>query len=306
MHQEAEIVTAPSPESPPSADATGSADPLEGAIPLDLEAATVAELNELLAADRITSVSLTRAYLRRIEALDVGAPALNSVRCLNPLALDEASAADLRRREGGPHGPLLGIPVLVKDNIDVAGLPNTAGSLALAHSVPVQDAPLVARLRAAGAVILGKANLTEFANYLTSGMPSGYSSLAGQVLNPYDASRTPSGSSAGSGVAAAMGFAAVTIGTETSGSILSPAVANSAVGIKPTVGLVSRTGVVPIASSQDTAGPMARSVADAAALLTALCGIDPKTRQRPLTRWQGTTSRLICLEPPCGARGSGW
>ncbi|MFF3254203.1 amidase family protein [Actinacidiphila glaucinigra] len=229
-----------------------------------------------MASGRITSVSLTRAYLRRIEDLDVGGPALNAVRCVNPAALEEAAAADARRAGGGPGGPLLGIPVLVKDNIDVLGMPTTACSVVLAGSYPAQDAPLVTRLRDAGAVILGKANLTEFANYLTVGMPSGYSSLAGQVLNPYDLSETPSGSSAGSGVAAAAGLAAVTLGTETDGSILSPASATSGVGVKPTLGLVSRTGIVPIASSQDTAGPMTRTVADAAALLTVVTGTDPE------------------------------
>jgi len=155
-------------------------------------------------------------------------------------------------------------------------MPTTAGSPALAEAYPRQDAPLVARLRAAGAVVLGKANLTEFANFLADDMPSGYSSLAGQVLNPYDSSQTPSGSSSGSGVAAAAGLAAVTVGTETSGSILSPAEANSVVGVKPTLGLISRTGIVPIAASQDTAGPMTRTVADTAALLTVLTGTDPE------------------------------
>jgi amidase len=175
--------------------------------------------------------------------------------------------------------------VLVKDNIDAVGMPTTAGSLALADSYPGQDAPLVALLREAGAVVLGKVNLTEFANYLTVGMPSGYSSLAGQVVNAYDSSQTPSGSSAGSGVAASVGLAAVTIGTETSGSILSPSAANSLVGVKPTVGLVSRTGIVPIAASQDTAGPMTRTVADAAVLLTVITGADAEdsaTADNPL------------------------
>lgn len=255
----------------PGAGGNTPADPAS----IDLETATVAEIHRLLDSGRTTSVALTRAYLRRIDEIDVHGPALNSVRCLNPAALDEAADAD-RRRAGGESGPMLGIPVLVKDNIDVVGMPTTAGSIALAGSRPTRDAPLVAGLRAAGAVVLGKLNLTEFANYLTTGMPSGYSSLAGQVLNPYDVSRTPSGSSAGSGVAAAVGLAAVTIGSETSGSILSPAAANSVVGLKPTVGLVSRTGIVPIAASQDTAGPMARTVADAAALLTVISGTDPR------------------------------
>ena len=245
------------------------------AFPADLETATLAQLGDLLAAGTVTSVSLTEAYLRRITELDVLGPALHAVRCLNPLAPAEATAADERWASGAPHGPLLGIPVLVKDNIDVAGMPTTAGSPALAGNRPERDAPMVARLREAGAVVLGKTNLTEFANYLTEGMPGGYSSLGGQVLNPYDASAGPSGSSSGSGVAVAVGLAAVAVGTETCGSILSPAERASVVGVKPTVGLISRTGVVPIAGSQDTAGPMARTVADAAALLTALAGPDP-------------------------------
>jgi amidase len=234
-------------------------------LPVDLETAAVAELTRLLDDGKITSVELTQAYLDRIAALNSRGPALNAVRALNPNALAEAEAADHRR-----DGSLRGIPVLIKDNIDVDGMPTTAGSVVLAHSYPAGDAALVANLRAAGAVILGKANLTEFANFLADGMPSGYSSLGGQVRNPYDAALTPSGSSAGSAVAAAAGLAALTVGTETNGSILSPAAANSIVGLKPTVGLVSGAGVVPIALSQDTAGPMTRTVADTAALLTVL------------------------------------
>jgi amidase len=170
---------------------------------------------------------------------------------------------------------LLGIPVLIKDNIDATPMPTTAGSVALHNSYPAVDAPLAAALRKAGAVIIAKGNLTEFANYLTNGMPAGYSSLGGQVINAYDVSQTPSGSSSGPGVSASVGFATLTIGTETSGSILSPSAANSDVGIKPTTGLVPRTGIVPIAASQDTAGPIVKSVADAAALLTVITGTDP-------------------------------
>jgi amidase len=242
---------------------------------LDLETATVAQLRKLLDSGRITSQQLTQAYLDRISALDAQPPALNAVRMINPQALAEARAADVKLRTRGAHGPLVGIPVLLKDNIDATGMPTTAGSAALTHSYPSVDAPLAAQLRRAGAVILGKANLTEFANYLTNGMPGGYSSLGGQVLNPYDASQTPSGSSAGPGAGAAAGLAPLTIGTETSGSILSPSSANSDVGIKPTVGLISRTGIVPIAASQDTAGPIVKTVADAAALLTVITGTDP-------------------------------
>ncbi len=244
------------------------------AVPLDLETATVAQLDALMDSGASTSVEITAGYLERISALSVGGPALNAVRVVNPDALAEAAAADARRA-AGESGPLLGVPVLLKDNIDVKGLPNTAGSLALAGNVVPADAPLVTSLRAAGAVVLGKTNLTEFANFLTTGMPAGYSSLGGQVLNAYDASQTPSGSSAGSGVAASVGLAPLTIGTETSGSILSPAAANSLVGVKPTVGLVPRTGIIPIAASQDTAGPMVTTVADAAALLSAISSVDP-------------------------------
>lgn len=254
-------------------------------MPIDLETATVAQLNGLLDSGKASSTRLTEAYLERIQALNSHGPSLNAVRAINPNAMKEAAAADKMRRGKGPHSPLLGIPVIVKDNIDVAGMPTTAGSVALANSYPAKDAPIVAQFRKVGAVIIGKANLTEFANYLTTGMPSGYSSLGGQVLNAYDASQTPSGSSAGSGVAASIGLAAVTIGTETSGSILSPAYSNSVVGIKPTVGLASRTGIVPIAASQDTAGPLTRTVADAAATLTAIDGKDPEdpaTASNPL------------------------
>lgn len=249
-------------------------------ITVDLEVATVAALARSLAEKKITSVGLTQAYLDRIAALDSRGPALNAVRAVNPRALAEAEAADRRA-----DGRLRGIPVLVKDNIDVQGMPTTAGSLALEHSYPTADAPLVTNLRAAGAVILGKTNLTEFANFLAEGMPGGYSSLGGQVRNPYDASRSPSGSSSGSAVAAATGLAALTVGTETNGSILSPSAANSIVGVKPTVGLVSGAGVVPIAASQDTIGPMARTVADAAALLTVLTAAD-----NPLSGHDFTTS----------------
>jgi amidase len=256
----------------PSSQATSISQPF----PIDLERATIPQLEAALASRTIDSQQLVEAYLERIRALNTAGPGLNAVRALNPDALEQAEQLDRERRQGRVRGPLHGIPVLVKDNIDVKGLPTTAGALALERSFPRGDAFLVSRLRAAGAVILGKANLTEFANFTTAGMPSGYSGLGGQVLNPYDVSQTPSGSSSGSAVAAATALAAVTVGTETSGSILSPSVANSLVGVKPTVGLVSRTGIVPIAATQDTAGPIARSVSDAAALLTALAGIDPE------------------------------
>lgn len=275
----------------------------------DLETASVADLSRLLTEKTITSAELTQAYLDRIAALNSRGPALNAVRALNPNALAEAKASDTRR-----NGQLRGIPVLVKDNIDVKGMPTTAGSVPLENSYPTRDATLVVNLRNAGAVILGKTNLTEMANFLAEGMPGGYSSLGGQVLNPYDASQSPSGSSAGSGSAAAAGLATLTVGTETSGSILSPAAATSTVGVKPTVGLISRAGILPIAASQDTAGPMTRTVADAAVALTVLTSIDPldpATAHNPLADHDFTSSlRTDALRDArigvVGSEGSLW
>src|SRR4051794_33017315 len=221
---------------------------------LDLERLTVADLSSKMAAGQLTSVQLTRAYINRIAAVNSRGPGLNAVRITNPRALSDAALLDLERSTDHVRGPLHGVPVLVKDNLDVAGLPTTAGNVALQNSVPDKDSTVVAKLRAAGAVILGKTNLTEFANFMSStGMPSGYSSLGGQVLTPYDLDASPSGSSSGSGAAAAAGLAAITIGTETSGSIISPAAAQGDVGLRPTVGLVSRTGIIPISATQDTA-----------------------------------------------------
>src|SRR4051812_26840951 len=253
--------------------------------PLDLERLTVADAQAEMAAGQLTSVQHTRAYINRIAAVNARGPGLNAVRILNPRALSDAALLDLEHATGKVRGPLHGVPVLVKDNLDVAGLPTTAGNVALQNSVPDKDSTVVARLRAAGAVILGKTNLTEFANFMsTAPMPNGYSSLGGQVLNPYDLDYGTSGSSAGSGAAAAAGLAAITIGTETSGSIVSPSAMQSLVGLRPTVGLVSRTGIVPISATQDTAGPMTRTVADAAAELQAIAGRDaedPATADAP-------------------------
>ncbi len=241
-------------------------------LPTPLDSVTVDELVDALDAGDWTSRSLVEAHLERIDRID---PAFGSIRCVAPDAIDQADASDAIRRATGPRSRLEGIPVLIKDNIDVAGLPTTAGALALEHSVPSSDAHLVTRLREAGAIILGKTNLSELANFLTDAMPSGYSSLGGQVLNPYDTALTPSGSSSGSGAAVALGLAPLAVGTETDGSITSPAEHQSLVGLKPTIGLVSRTGILPVAASQDTAGPMARTVADAAALLAVIAGADP-------------------------------
>src|SRR3954447_5489345 len=225
----------------------GVAAPARAADPaLDLERLTVADLSAKMAAGQLSSVQVTRAYINRIAAVNARGPGLNAVRITNPRVLQDASLLDLERATGHVRGPLHGIPVLVKDNLDVAGLPTTAGNVALQSSVPDRDSTVVARLRAAGAVILGKTNLTEFANFMTNGMPAGYSSLGGQVLNPYDADATPSGSSSGSGASAAAGRGAITIATETPGSIASPPAAQGDVGLRPTVGLVSRTGILPI------------------------------------------------------------
>ena len=239
-----------------------------------LETATVADLQSRMRAGTLTAVDLVKNYEKRIALTNLEGPSLDAIRALNPKALQEAAAADAARAAGDTR-PLLGIPVIVKDNLDAAGIPTTAGSVALENSIPDRDSTVVANLRKAGAILLGKANLSEFANFLTGNMPSGYSSLGGQVLNPYDADATPSGSSSGSGASAASGLAAITIGTETSGSITSPAAAQGIVGLRPTIGLVSRTGIVPISETQDTAGPMTRTVADAAAELQAIAGKDP-------------------------------
>jgi amidase len=223
----------------------------------------------------LSSRALTQAYLDRIAAIDDAGPQLNAVIETNPDALEDADALDAERKAGRLRGPLHGIPVLLKDNIDAVPMVNSAGSLALANHRPKSDAFLVARLREAGAVILGKTNLSEWANIRSTRSTSGWSARGGQTRNPYVLDRNPCGSSAGTGTAIAANLAVVGIGTETDGSILCPSAVAGLVGIKPTVGLVSRGGIIPISHSQDTAGPMARSVADAAAVLTAIAGADP-------------------------------
>ncbi len=233
--------------------------------------ATVARLSGALATGRLSAAELTAFYLDRIARLN---PDLRAVITVSPAAGEQASDSDGRRVAGTARGPLDGIPVLVKDNIDATGLAATAGSPALQFAAS-RDAFLVGRLRAAGAVILGKANLSEWANFRSSPSSSGLSTLGGQAVNPHGTGRSPSGSSSGSAVAVAAGLAPLAIGTETDGSIVSPSGACGVVGIKPTVGLVSRDGVVPISAAQDTAGPITRTVADAAVLLTAMAGSDP-------------------------------
>jgi amidase len=232
-------------------------------------------LQAQMEAGELSAEELTNYYLERIRTLDESGPALNSIIEVNPDALAIARALDKERRESGPRGPLHGIPVVLKANIDTADkMETTAGSLALAGHIPPRDAFLVERLREAGAVILAKANLSEWANFRSSKSSSGWSSIGGQTHNPYDTARNPCGSSSGSGVAVAADLTAVAVGTETDGSVVCPASINGIVGIKPTLGLVSRSGIIPIAHSQDTAGPMARNVADAAMMLTAMTAPD--------------------------------
>jgi len=236
----------------------------------------IATLQADMAVGRVSAAELVRAYLARIEALDRNGPQLHAIIAVNPNAVADAQALDAERKAGRLRGPLHGIPVLIKDNIETADpMPTTAGSLALAGNVTHRDAPLVARLRAAGAVILGKTNLSEWANFRSSDSVWGWSGVGGLVKNPYVLDRNACGSSSGSGAAVAASLAAAAIGTETNGSLVCPGSFNGIVSFKPTVGLVSRTHVVPISHSQDTAGPMARSVADAALVLSAIAGSDP-------------------------------
>lgn len=241
---------------------------------VDVVELSVSEAAERLADGRLTSVELTRAYLARIAAVDDDGPTLDAVIELDAAALAVAAERDRERAAGEVRGPLHGIPVLLKDNIDVVGLVNSAGSLALAEHRPKTDAFLVKRLRQAGAVILGKTNLSEWANFRSDHSISGWSSRGGQTRNPYVLDRNPCGSSSGTGSAIAASLAAVGVGTETDGSIICPAAVAGLVGLKPTVGVVSRRGIIPISVSQDTAGPMGRSVRDVALLMDALAGVD--------------------------------
>jgi amidase len=248
----------------------------------ELDETTIAELQQGLQSGKYTSKALVEKYTDRINDVDRKGPTLRSVIELNPDAESIASALDRERKDRGARGPLHGIPILLKDNIDTADrMMTTAGSLALVGAKRAQDAFIAKKLRDAGAVILGKTNLSEWANFRSTKSSSGWSARGGQTKNPYALDRNPCGSSSGSGAAVAANLCAGAIGTETDGSIVCPSSANSLVGIKPTLGLVSRSGIIPIAHSQDTAGPMTRTVADAAMILTALTGEDPRD---PLTR----------------------
>jgi amidase len=250
--------------------------PLLAQRPFELEEATITDLQQRMQSGRETARSLVEKYLARIEEVDRHGPALRSIIETNPDALAIADQLDAERKSRGPRGPLHGIPILIKDNIATADhMQTTAGSAALEGSKPPKDAFLVQRLRGAGAIVLGKTNLSEWANFRSSHSTSAWSGRGGLTKDPYVLDRNPSGSSSGSGAAVAANLGAVAIGTETDGSIVSPSNNNSLVGIKPTLGLVSRAGIIPIAHSQDTAGPMARTVADAALVLAAIAGSDP-------------------------------
>jgi amidase len=270
----------------------------------ELAELSIADLQEGIKSGKWTARSLTQMYLERIKRIDREGPALRSVIEVNPDALALADALDRERKDRGPRGPLHGIPVLIKDNIDTADrMATTAGSLALVGARPPRDAFLVARLRQAGALLLGKTNLSEWANARCSYSTSGWSGRGGLTRHPYALDRNPCGSSSGSGVAVAANLCAVAVGTETDGSILAPSAVNGIVGVKPTVGRVSRSGVIPISHSQDTAGPMTRSVRDAAVLLGALAGVDPDDRATALSKGHEVPDYTKLLKPE-GLRGA--
>jgi len=272
---------------PPSQPSTSS---------LDVVELSAVEARERMTSGAFTSEALTRAYLDRIAKVDDDGPKLDSVIELNPKAIAEAQALDAERKAGMIRGPMHGIPVLIKDNVDVAGMVNSAGSLALAENRPATDAFMVQRLRDAGAVILGKTNLSEWANFRSTRSSSGWSSRGGQTKNPYVLDRNPCGSSSGTGASIAASLAAVGVGTETDGSIICPASVNGLAGLKPTVGLVSRSGIIPISISQDTAGPMARSVADVAMLLSAMAGVDSADPSGPVATGKIATDYTTFLK----------
>jgi len=269
----------------------------------ELDELTLAELQQGMQSGKYSSRALVEKYSDRIAEIDKKGPALYSVIEMNPDAEKIATALDRERKEKGPRGPLHGIPMLIKDNIDTQDrMMTTAGSLALVGARPMRDAFVAQKLREAGAIILGKTNLSEWANFRSSKSTSGWSGRGGQTRNPYALDRNPCGSSSGSGAAVAANLCAAAIGTETDGSVVCPSSANSLVGIKPTVGLISRSGIIPISHSQDTAGPMARTVRDAALILGALTGIDPRDEATNASRGKSVTDYTQFLDPN-GLRG---
>ena len=283
------------------ASAQGGAPPLPDdsrPVPFDLNEVTIDGLSASMASGERSARSVTEAYLARIAALDRQGPALRSVIETSPDALAQADALDRERAASGPRSPLHGIPILLKDNIGTAdGTTTTAGSFALEGSRPAEDAPVARRLRDAGAVLLGKANLSEWANFRSTRSSSGWSARGGQCRNPFVLNRNPCGSSSGSGAAVSANFVAAAIGTETDGSIVCPSHANGIVGLKPTVGLVSRAGIIPIAESQDTAGPMARTVRDAALVLGIIAGTDPRDPATAEADARGLSDYTPFLDP---------
>jgi amidase len=272
--------------------------------PFELDEKTIPELQAAIRSGRESAVSLTRKYLQRIRDIDAGGPGINSVIEINPDALEIARQLDKERAAKGPRSPLHGIPILIKDNIDTHDrMVTTAGSLALSGSIAPRDSFVAQRLREMGAVIVGKTNLSEWANFRSSRSTSGWSGRGGQTRNPYVLDRNPSGSSSGSAAAVAANLCAAAVGTETDGSIVSPSSFCGIVGIKPTIGLVSRSGIIPISASQDTAGPMARTVTDAAILLGALAGIDSRDKATSESRGKAHPDYTRFLDPN-GLRGA--
>ncbi|MDE2927206.1 MAG: amidase [Acidobacteriota bacterium] len=272
--------------------------------PFELDEVSILDLQRRMDSGQETARSIAEKYLLRIEEIDGRGPSLRSVIEVNPEALAIADSLDRERRESGARGPLHGIPILIKDNIDTADrMTTTAGSLALEGSVAQRDSFVASKLREAGAVLLGKTNLSEWANFRSTRSTSGWSGRGGLTRNPYALNRNPCGSSSGSGVAASANLCSAAIGTETDGSIVCPSTANGIVGIKPTVGLVSRTGIIPISQSQDTAGPMARTVADAVAVLGALTGVDPADPHTPASQGRSHADYSRFLDPS-GLRGA--
>ena len=289
---------------------TSAAAPLAAQTMPAVEEKSIDQLQAMMASGT-SSESITRAYLARIAAMDRTGPTLRAVIAVNPDAVAQARASDARRKSGKPIGPLDGVPVLIKDNIETKDpIATTAGSLVLKDNVTLRDAPLVANLRAQGAVILGKTSLSEWANIRSNSSISGWSAVGGLVRNPYALDRTSCGSSSGSGAAVAASFAAVAVGTETDGSVVCPSSMNGLVGLKPTLGMVSRTHVVPISHSQDTPGPMARSVKDVAILFSGMVGVDPadpattrqpQYRSRPAELRRGAEERIASGRSRSGA-----
>ena len=273
--------------------------------PFELDEATIPALQTAMSSGRMTARSITQLYLSRIDELDRKGPTLRHVIEINPEALAIADSLDKERKAGRVRGPLHGIPILLKDNIDTADkMTTTAGSLALEGSIPARDAFIAAKLRAAGAIFLGKANLSEWANFRSTHSTSGWSGRGGQAKNPYVLDRNPCGSSSGSGGAVSANLCAAAIGTETDGSIVCPSGANGIVGIKPTLGLLSRAGIIPIAHSQDTAGPMARTMTDAAILLGVLAGPDPRDAATLSARSRGQITDYTRYLDANGLRGA--